>query len=66
MKTSEYKKGLRSKTNKDIYLEMEKSRNELVQARLDLGLNKLKNPHLIKDLRQKIAICLTLIYEKHS
>lgn len=66
MKINEYKKELKSKSNKDIFLEMEKTRAELARARLDLGLNKLKNPHLIKELRRKIALCLTLIYEKHS
>lgn len=64
MKRIEYLKEIKAKSLKDIYAEVTKLRAELVTARLDLGLSKLKNPHQIKALKRKIALSLTLICEK--
>jgi len=43
---------------------LEQKRKELVQAKFDLKLKKLKNVHRLKSIRKEIAQILTMMREK--
>lgn len=66
MKYPEYKKEIEKLGLKELYEELKKLRVDLASARLDCSLQKIKNFHLVKELRKKIALGLTLISQRAS
>ena len=63
MKSNE-KNALRQKTIAELETLLNDLYTQLAQKRMEKALGKLKQTHLIKDLRYKIAFIKTLITQK--
>lgn len=57
-------KEFRQKNIDELKSLLEEKKKELVQARLDLKLKRIKNVHKPKSIRKEIARILTIIKEK--
>jgi large subunit ribosomal protein L29 len=63
MKRKEFLKNLRSKSLSELEKMAQEVRREIVKARMDKMMGKLNKPHILKDLRRKLARILTVINE---
>jgi large subunit ribosomal protein L29 len=63
MKRKEFLKNLRSKSLSELEKMAQEVRKEIVKARMDKMMGKLKKPHILKELRRKLARILTVINE---
>lgn len=55
-----------SKSISELQADLEKARKELIEHRLALKTNKLKNTSLIKTTKQTISILKTIIHQHKS
>lgn len=54
------KKALHSKTPAELNALLKEKKDQLVRAKMELALNKIKNVHAAKLIRQEIAIIETI------
>ena len=59
-------KELRTKSLNELFKLLEEERKKLFDLKLEKGLGKLKQTHLIKITRKNIARILTIINEKNK
>ncbi|SFF60179.1 LSU ribosomal protein L29P [Fontimonas thermophila] len=64
MKSQEYVKSLRGKTAAELNTELEALRKEQFSLRMQQATGQGSKPHLVKDVRKKIARLKTVMAEQ--
>jgi large subunit ribosomal protein L29 len=64
MKSDEFLKSLKGKTEADLREELVALRKEAFSLRMQAGVNQLPKNHLIRDVRKKIARLRTVMQQQ--